>query len=412
MGKRKREIAGEVDFLANCVKEIKGTNFLHDIPKFKVLKTSVPSLNRALGPLCGFPLSRMACIHGPNAAGKSALALILAKDFQQQGHMVAYVDAEHTLEQEWPVALGVDIEKLLVIRPDTLEDCAIKVDKVFNKYASMPADWQENNWLCVIVDTLKKLIPEESVIGKKCEKGIDRDMKIKEERMANQARLISQWLDKLTPFIGKHNVAFIVLQQEVVNIGASLYEPKWKLAGGNSLQFDNSLRIRVTWSGNIKQGDDNKVRLGKEHQMVVMKSKIGVDNEVAYFYTCTGRGEDEPKAGYDAARTIVREAKIQGIITNSGSAHFCKLLGEDQKWDGEKRLRTWLNENPEAMQKIAEEIEKYWEKSATNSCYTQEDDGKDIGPDELPPDLVEDETGKLNEKKKVKKDEAEEEKAI
>ena len=92
------------DFLASCVKEIENATFLSDTPPFKVLRTCVPSLNRAFGPCMGLPLSRMTIIHGPNSAGKSALALILAKDFIEQGHMTVYVDSEHTLEEKWAKA--------------------------------------------------------------------------------------------------------------------------------------------------------------------------------------------------------------------------------------------------------------------------------------------------------------------
>ena len=386
--KAKKEEAFSVDnFLSECAKDLKNADILSNIPDFKILNTSIPGLNRAFGPMSGLPLSRLVVVHGPNSAGKSALALLMAKDFQEQGHFVVYIDAEHTIEKKWPKVLGVDIDKMLIMRPDHFQDCSMELDAFFRKYFLLSKEEREKRWVCVIVDTLAKLVPQEEVVSKKkLPDGMSDTTLGKAQGYPLQAMLVKNWLNKLTPMIGKNNIAFICLQQERVKIDANKFEEQYQLPGGQALQFDNSMRIRVELKGNIKDSD-TKERLGKEHRLTIMKSKIGVDNEVAYFYTSTGRGEDE--IGYDYIRSLVKEAKIQGVIKNSGAKHTCKTVLPDEEWNGEKNLRSWLKENPEQMKKIVNELNKFWKKTDKVSCLIEDDVDK-IDITKKAPELIDD----------------------
>lgn len=373
-------------FLSDCSKELKNANVLSEIPDFKIMPSCISGLNRAFGPMAGLPLSRFTVIHGPNSAGKSALALLVAKDFQDAGHFVVYIDAEHTLEKKWPKELGIDPNKLFVIRPDHFQDAAQELDGFFKKYFALDEKIREQRWVCVIVDTLAKLEPKENLFDKKDETVQKANTGVgKAQGYPLQALLIRQWFGKLTPIVGKHNIALVILQQERVKMEAQPFEEQYVLPGGQALQFDNSMRIRVELTGNIKDGD-TKERLGKEHRLTIKKSKIGVDNEIAYFYTSTGRGEDE--IGFDAYRTVMKEAKIQEVVKNSGAQHTC-YLWPDEKWNGEAKFRKWLKENPDEYKKLVNELNTYWQRH--KSCCLVEEDVPTIDPEQKPPDLIDDE---------------------
>ena len=73
--------------------------------------TGFPSLDVALG-VGGFPRGCITEIFGPEACGKTTLALRAIAHFQRSGGMAAFIDAEHVFDAEYARALGVEVERL------------------------------------------------------------------------------------------------------------------------------------------------------------------------------------------------------------------------------------------------------------------------------------------------------------
>ena len=53
-------------------------------------------------------------IYGPEASGKTTLALHVVASSQKSGGTAAYIDVEHALEPAYAQALGVNIDDLLI----------------------------------------------------------------------------------------------------------------------------------------------------------------------------------------------------------------------------------------------------------------------------------------------------------
>ena len=79
-----------------------------------------PSIDLALG-IGGYPRGRMTEIFGPEASGKTTLALHAVAEVQRAGGIAAFVDAEHALDVGYARRIGVQVEDLLVSQPDTGE---------------------------------------------------------------------------------------------------------------------------------------------------------------------------------------------------------------------------------------------------------------------------------------------------
>jgi RecA/RadA recombinase len=62
-----------------------------------VIPTGSLALNAALG-VGGIPCGRMTEIYGPEASGKTALALHIIAEAQKAGGIAAFIDAEHALD--------------------------------------------------------------------------------------------------------------------------------------------------------------------------------------------------------------------------------------------------------------------------------------------------------------------------
>ena len=86
----------------------------------EALSTGSLSLDMALG-IGGVPRGRIIEIYGPEASGKTTLALHVVASAQKAGGEAAYIDVEHALEPAYAKALGVDIDSLLISQPDTGE---------------------------------------------------------------------------------------------------------------------------------------------------------------------------------------------------------------------------------------------------------------------------------------------------
>lgn len=85
-----------------------------------VIPTGALSLDLALG-VGGLPRGRIVEIYGPEASGKTTVALHVIAQAQKMGGDAAFIDAEHALDPVYAKALGVDIDNLIVSQPDTGE---------------------------------------------------------------------------------------------------------------------------------------------------------------------------------------------------------------------------------------------------------------------------------------------------
>jgi len=76
------------------------------LPDVPVIPTGSLSLDIALG-LGGLPRGRVVEIFGPEASGKTTLALHAVAEAQGMGGIASFIDAEHALDIHYARALGV-----------------------------------------------------------------------------------------------------------------------------------------------------------------------------------------------------------------------------------------------------------------------------------------------------------------
>jgi recombination protein RecA len=88
--------------------------------KIDVISTGSIAVDLALG-VGGLPRGRITEIYGPEASGKTTLALAVIAEAQKKGGQCAFVDAEHALDPTRAEILGVDLDNLLMSQPDTGE---------------------------------------------------------------------------------------------------------------------------------------------------------------------------------------------------------------------------------------------------------------------------------------------------
>ena len=222
------------------------------------ISTGSISLDMALG-IGGLPRGRIVEIYGPEASGKTTLALHCIAEAQKGGGEVAFIDVEHALDPVYAKALGVDIDSLLVSQPDTGEQ-ALEICEALVRSGAID---------CVVVDSVAAMVPRAEIEGE-----------MGDAHVGLQARLMSQAMRKLTGIIGKTGTVVIFINQLRLKVGIVYGNPE-VTAGGNALKYYSSVRIDVRRTEQLK--DSSGAVIGSRTRAKVVKNKVAPPFREAYF---------------------------------------------------------------------------------------------------------------------------------
>lgn len=215
--------------------------------KVQTISSGCISLDAALGG--GFPKGRIVEVYGPEASGKTTMALELIASAQRAEGECAFLDLEHALDPEYARALGVDINKLFISQPDDGEQ-ALEIVEALVK---------SNELAVIVVDSVAALVPRAELEGE-----------MGQSMMGLQARLMSQGLRKLTAAVHKSECILLFINQLREKLGVVFGSPE-VTTGGKALKFYASVRLDVRRTGQIKEGDEVR---GAKTKVKVVKNKI------------------------------------------------------------------------------------------------------------------------------------------
>lgn len=280
------------------------------------------SLDIALGGR-GLPRGRVVEIFGPEASGKTTLALTVVANAQKDGGVAAFIDAEHALNPTWARKIGVNLEEMLVSQPDTgeqaLEICELLV--------------RSNAVDVIVIDSVAALIPRAEIEG---------DMG--DAHMGLQARLMSQALRKLTGAISKSKTIVIFINQLREKIGVMFGSPE-TTPGGRALKFYSSIRLDIRRIGAIKDAENN---IGNRVRVRVVKNKVAPPFRDAEFDIMF----DE---GISISGDLLDLAVDDKIIEKAGSWFS---YGEVRLGQGRENAKLFLRENADLFDEIRQQVMK------------------------------------------------------
>jgi recombination protein RecA len=215
----------------------------------EAISTGSILIDRAIG-IGGLPVGRIIEIFGPEASGKTTLAMHVIAQAQKNGGICAFIDAEHALDVTYAKNLGINADELIISQPDYGEQ-ALDIVEMLIRSGALDV---------VVVDSVAALVPKAELEG---------DMG--DSHMGLQARLMSQALRKLTPVIHKSKTVLIFINQIRQNIGAMPFANKETTTGGNALKFYASVRLDVRKIASLKK---NEVSVGNRVRVRVVKNKV------------------------------------------------------------------------------------------------------------------------------------------
>jgi recombination protein RecA len=290
-----------------------------DIP---VISTGSLALDLALG-IGGVPRGRIVEIYGPEASGKTTLALHIGAEAQAAGGVVAYIDAEHALDVGYARRLGVDVDSLLVSQPDTGEQ-ALDIAEILVRSGGIDA---------LIIDSVAALVPRAELEGE-----------MGDQHVGLQARLMSQALRKLTATIHKSMTCVVFINQIRMKIGVMFGSPE-TTTGGNALKFYASQRLDIRRLGAIKEGE---VVTGNRTRVKVVKNKIAPPFREAEFDIIYGTGISKEGDILDLGTSF-------DIVEKSGAWYSFK--GE-RMGQGRENAKKFLVENVDIRNQVVDLIKE------------------------------------------------------
>ncbi|NTV32897.1 MAG: recombinase RecA [Deltaproteobacteria bacterium] len=290
-----------------------------DIP---VISTGSLALDLALG-IGGVPRGRVVEIYGPEASGKTTLALHIGAEAQAAGGVVAYIDAEHALDIGYARRLGVDVDSLLVSQPDTGEQ-ALDIAEILVRSGGIDA---------LIIDSVAALVPRAELEGE-----------MGDQHVGLQARLMSQALRKLTATIHKSMTCVVFINQIRMKIGVMFGSPE-TTTGGNALKFYASQRLDIRRLGAIKEGE---TVTGSRTRVKVVKNKIAPPFREAEFDIIYGTGISKEGDILDLGTSF-------DIVEKSGAWYSFK--GE-RMGQGRENAKKFLIENKDIRNQVVDLIKE------------------------------------------------------
>ena len=291
-----------------------------DIPvNVEALSTGSLSLDLALG-IGGVPKGRIVEIYGPEASGKTTLALHVVASAQKAGGEAAYIDVEHALEPAYARALGVDIDSLLISQPDTGEQA---LDIAESLVRSSAVD-------VVVVDSVAALIPR-----------IELEGEMGDSVVGALARLMSQAMLRLAGAISKNGCTVIFINQLRQKIGVMYGNPE-TTPGGLALKYYASVRIDVRRIETLKSGSE---MIGNRTRAKVIKNKCAPPFKEAEFDIVYGEGISK------VGEIVDLGVKLE-LIDKAGAWYTVN----DQRIQGRDGVKTYLHDNPDICDKIEQQI--------------------------------------------------------
>ena len=277
-------------------------------------------LDIALG-IGGLPRGRVVEIYGPEASGKTTLALHVIAEAQKKGGTCAFVDAEHALDPAYAHKLGVNVDDLLISQPDAGEQ-ALEITDTLVRSGAVDV---------LVIDSVAALVPRAELEGE-----------MGDTHVGLQARLMSQALRKLTASVSRSNTMIIFINQIRIKIGVMFGNPE-TTTGGNALKFYSSVRLEIRRIGAIKDRDEV---VGNQTRVKVVKNKLAPPFKMVEFDIMYGLGISKTGELLDLGVKA-------GIVEKSGSwfSYNSERIGQ-----GRENVKNFLKEHPEVGAEIESAI--------------------------------------------------------
>lgn len=290
--------------------------------KCDAISTRCLALDAATG-VGGFPRGRVIEIFGPEASGKTTLAMTAIAEAQSKGLVAAMIDAEHAVDIAYTEALGVNLDELLFTQPDSGEHALQVCERLI----------ESNKVGIIVIDSVAALVPQKELDGE-----------IGDAIIGAQGRLMSQACRKLVRLVHKSKTCLIFINQLRDKIGMLFPGSSPDITpGGRALKFYASMRCDIRRIGGVTEGSgDNVEKTGNRVKVKIVKNKVAPPFREAEFQIMFGKG-------ISTSGSILDVGLETGVIKKNGASIN---YGSIRLGLGHQAAISFLDENLETRNEI------------------------------------------------------------
>jgi len=280
-------------------------------------KQKTPSIGLNMALRGGLGHGRQVLVWGNKSAGKSSFCLQLIAEAQKEGKSCAWIDAENSYSQDWAEKLGVDSENLIYSPAKTINDMVDVATQLMEAEVDI-----------IVVDSISALLP--AIYFEKDSSEL--------KKLEDTKQIGAEAKDMTRNQFGSMHASHIP-------------------TGGMAVKFFSSTVIKL-WSSEaeanaiksgIKVGDKIiEQRVGRPVNWIIDYNKLGPPN-LSGQYDFYFQGDH---VGVDGVGEILDVAEQFGVVEKGGA--WYTVLGE--RFQGRAKTVEWLRNNPEAVDKLREEV--------------------------------------------------------
>lgn len=257
---------------------------------------------------------RFMLLYGKKGSSKTSLFLDFIKLFQKNQGDAIWIETEHAIDLDYAKKQGVDLTRVSVLHPDTLEQGLELAEGLIR---NMPKAYPDGN--------TPVLIGYDSIAGSAVEDEIDSSKSITDVVVGKHARLLARFYREMEKPLAAEKCVFMVLNQLKNKIGAMGYGDDYQdaLIGGEAQFFHSSYHFKMSKTAElaVKVGEDGAERkIGSQHKIRCLRNKLGRE----------GKGQDVEldlyiDGGIDWWSPLVRKLGKQGydsVLTRKGGYYY------------------------------------------------------------------------------------------
>lgn len=302
-------------------------SMIDDIPEnIDVISTHSLNFDNALG-VKGIPKGRISEFYGKEGSGKTTSAIHLVAEAQKKGELCAYIDMENAIDLEQLSSLGVDVHNNFILSQPNSGDEALSI---------VEALLESKEVGLIVVDSVASLIPQAELDGE-----------LQDSTIGLQARMMSKFMRRTSSIIRKSNTALLFINQLRANIGGYGNAPASTTTGGNALKYYASVRVELSRTGAIKEGEQI---IGQTVKAKVIKNKVAPPFKECEFYLIYGEGISQERE--------VLELAVKSSIISKGGAWLTYVCdsGEQVKLQGMSRFNDYLKQNKNIKEELLNKL--------------------------------------------------------
>ena len=279
----------------------------------------------------GIPKGKMTEFFGAEGSGKTTSALDSLANFQKiDDRYGVYVDLENTLDKDWGELLGVDFERVILLKPEN-EFGETVLDMVLDLIRSGDVGM-------VVIDSVPFIIPKAVM-----------ESELDQKTYAGNSALITTFCSKVIPLMNKFDCTLVMINQIRDKMGVTY--TAFNTPGGRMLKHSYMFRVQFSKGSLLDEkgaevSNSYATPSGNIVNMKIEKNKVSKPDRKVGSYTLNYT------TGIDTLTDLIDLAIFLDVIEQRGAWFY---YGE-MKTQGKVALVKAISEDEELREVLAKEV--------------------------------------------------------